>query len=40
MIVKLIEEGNPPRSAVKDVGFCQSAVCKIWCKYKRNKVVK
>ena len=37
MIIKLISEVNPQWSVMNVVGCCQS---KIWCKYKRNEVVK
>lgn len=33
-IIKLIEEGN----VMNDIGYSQSA--KIWCKYRRNGMVK
>ncbi len=40
-IIKLLQEGNPSRSVAKEVGCSQSAVSKIWCKYKQNgKVTK
>ena len=39
-IVKLIQEGNLQWSVMKDVGYSQLVVFKIWCKYKRNGVVK
>ena len=39
-IIKLIQEGNLQWSVVKDVGCSQSAVFKIWFKYKSNEVLK
>lgn len=40
-IIKLLEEGNATRMVAKDVGCSQSAVSKIWTKYKQHgKVVK
>ena len=39
-IIKLIQEGNSQKSVAKDVSYFSSAVCKSWCKYKRNGVVK
>lgn len=39
MIRKLIQEGNPQWSVTKDIGCSQSAVCKIWCKYKISGMV-
>uniref|UniRef100_A0A3B5PX39 Transposase Tc1-like domain-containing protein n=1 Tax=Xiphophorus maculatus TaxID=8083 RepID=A0A3B5PX39_XIPMA len=38
-IVKLLEEGNPSRMVAKDVGCSQSAVSKIWTKYKQHGMV-
>uniref|UniRef100_A0A3B5QK18 Transposase Tc1-like domain-containing protein n=1 Tax=Xiphophorus maculatus TaxID=8083 RepID=A0A3B5QK18_XIPMA len=38
-IVKLLEEGNPSRMVAKDVGWSQSAVSKIWTKYKQHGMV-
>lgn len=35
-IIKLLLEGNPAWSVVKDVGCSQSAVSKMLCKYKQN----
>ena len=39
-IIKLIQESNKQWSVMKDVSSSQSAVSSIWCKYKRNEVVK
>uniref|UniRef100_A0A673LMH6 Transposase Tc1-like domain-containing protein n=1 Tax=Sinocyclocheilus rhinocerous TaxID=307959 RepID=A0A673LMH6_9TELE len=40
-IIKLLQEENPSRSVAKEVGCSQSAISKIWCKYKQNgKVTK
>uniref|UniRef100_A0A4W6E0U1 Transposase Tc1-like domain-containing protein n=1 Tax=Lates calcarifer TaxID=8187 RepID=A0A4W6E0U1_LATCA len=40
-IIKLLKEGKSSRSVAKDVGCSQSAVPKIWTKYKQHgKVVK
>uniref|UniRef100_A0A4W6EZN1 Transposase Tc1-like domain-containing protein n=1 Tax=Lates calcarifer TaxID=8187 RepID=A0A4W6EZN1_LATCA len=40
-IIKLLKEGKSSRSVAKDVGCSQSAVSKIWTKYKQHgKVVK
>lgn len=39
-IVKLLEEGNSSRMVAKDVGCSQSALSKIWTKYKHGMVVK
>uniref|UniRef100_A0A671NXU9 Uncharacterized protein n=1 Tax=Sinocyclocheilus anshuiensis TaxID=1608454 RepID=A0A671NXU9_9TELE len=40
-IIKLLQEKNPSRSVAKEVGCSQSAISKIWCKYKQNgKVTK
>uniref|UniRef100_A0A3B1JFU1 Transposase Tc1-like domain-containing protein n=1 Tax=Astyanax mexicanus TaxID=7994 RepID=A0A3B1JFU1_ASTMX len=38
-IVKLLEEGNSSRMVAKDVGCSQSAVSKIWTKYKQHGMV-
>uniref|UniRef100_A0A3B3ULQ4 Transposase Tc1-like domain-containing protein n=1 Tax=Poecilia latipinna TaxID=48699 RepID=A0A3B3ULQ4_9TELE len=38
-IVKLLEEGNPSHMVAKDVGCSQSAVSKIWTKYKQHGMV-
>uniref|UniRef100_A0A3B5PUV6 Transposase Tc1-like domain-containing protein n=1 Tax=Xiphophorus maculatus TaxID=8083 RepID=A0A3B5PUV6_XIPMA len=38
-IVKRLEEGNPSRMVAKDVGCSQSAVSKIWTKYKQHGMV-
>ena len=35
-IIKLLREGNPTRIVAKDIGCSQSAVSKIWGKYKQN----
>uniref|UniRef100_A0A3Q2UHF8 Transposase Tc1-like domain-containing protein n=1 Tax=Fundulus heteroclitus TaxID=8078 RepID=A0A3Q2UHF8_FUNHE len=40
-IIKLLKDGKSSRNVAKDVGCSQSAVSKIWTKYKRHwKVVK
>ena len=39
-IVKLIQKGNPKLSVAKDVDCSQPAVSEIWCKCKKNEVVK
>ncbi|CAI9543781.1 unnamed protein product [Staurois parvus] len=40
-IIKLLQEGKSSWNVAKDVDCSQSAVCKIWIKYKVNgKVVK
>ena len=39
-IVKIIQESNRQWSVAKDVVYSQSAESKIWCEYKRNRVVK
>uniref|UniRef100_A0A672SN36 Transposase Tc1-like domain-containing protein n=1 Tax=Sinocyclocheilus grahami TaxID=75366 RepID=A0A672SN36_SINGR len=40
-IIKLLQEENPSRRVAKEVGCSQSAISKIWCKYKQNgKVTK
>lgn len=40
MILRLLQEGNPTRRVVKDVGCSQSALSKIWCEGKQNKTYK
>ena len=35
-IIRLLRERNPTRSVPQYVGCSQSAVSKIWCKYKQN----
>ena len=34
--IKLLQQGNPTWRVAKDVGCFQSAVSKIWCKYKQH----
>lgn len=39
-IIKLFQEGNSKRNVAEDNGYSLSAVTKIWCKYKINRMIK